>query len=232
MGLHRLFWIPQGCGPSDGVYVHYPAEEFYAILILESYRNRALLVGENLGTVPSYVNRAMAAHGIRGMHVGQFGIDPDPGRALKEIPPRTVASPNTHDTPTFASFWAGDDIEDRIELGLLDEASAAEERRNRCAQRESLVAFLNSRGWLEEAAPDAGAVLTAWLNYLASGPTDLLLLNLEDLWLEKLPQNVPGTWRERPNWRRKARYGLEEFVRMESVLNRLRAIDDQRKKSR
>ena len=38
MGLHRLFWIPQGREATEGTYVKYHAEEFYAILNLESHR--------------------------------------------------------------------------------------------------------------------------------------------------------------------------------------------------
>jgi 4-alpha-glucanotransferase len=231
MGLHRLFWIPQGSGAADGAYVHYPAEELYAVLCLESERHRALIVGENLGTVPSYVNRDLAKHRIRGMFVGQFSLDTDPQRPPQEAPAAAVASLNTHDTPTFASFWSGADIQDRLELGLLDEAGAARERQIRCGQRESLVAFLQSRGLLGESSPEADAVLAAWLSYLASGPSELLLINLEDLWLEARPQNTPGTWDERPNWRRKASLAFEEFSQEESIINRLREVHDYRNKS-
>ena len=72
MGLHRLFWVPKGCSPSEGAYVRYPAEELYAILSLESHRHSSALVGENLGTVPSAVNRAMGRHNIQRMYVLYF----------------------------------------------------------------------------------------------------------------------------------------------------------------
>ena len=57
-----------------------------------------------------------------------------------------------------------------------------------------------------------------------------MLLNLEDLWLEPLPQNVPGTWEERPNWKRKARFSLDEIRKMNSVTEILKAIDEIRKR--
>lgn len=232
MGLHRLYWIPQGTEATAGVYVHYRAEEFYAILSLESHRHQALIIGENLGTVPPYVNDAMAKHNIHGMYVGQFGIRPDPERALEEISGAAVASLNTHDTPTFAAFWSERDIKDRLDLKLLDDAEAAREQRNRGPQREALIAFLRSRGRLEEASPQAQRVLKAWLMHLARGSAELILVNLEDLWLETLPQNVPATWNDRPNWRRKATYRLEAFSQMGEVVDVLRAIDDQRKRAR
>jgi 4-alpha-glucanotransferase len=39
----------------------------------------------------------------------------------------------------------------------------------------------------------------------------VLLVNLEDLWLETKAQNVPGTLDEHPNWQHKARYRLERI---------------------
>ncbi|HWO40542.1 MAG TPA: 4-alpha-glucanotransferase, partial [Candidatus Eisenbacteria bacterium] len=83
IGLHRLYWVPDGCDPADGVFVRYPAEEFYAVLNLESHRHQARIVGENLGTVPAYVNAALAEHNIHGMYVGQFEIAPDEETAVR-----------------------------------------------------------------------------------------------------------------------------------------------------
>lgn len=232
MGLHRLYWIPPGLEATEGVYVHYRPEEFYAILSLESHRYRSLIVGENLGTVPPYVNAAMAKHNVHGMYVGQFAVRTDSHPAVEEIPQLTVASLNTHDTPTFAAFWRGSDIEDRIELKLLDEAEAGRERQHRCLQREALVAFLRSRGMMSDASPDAEAVLKAWLGHLAGEPAELILVTLEDLWLETQPQNVPATWNDRPNWRRKARYSFEELSRMDSICEFFLDLTNRRKHAR
>ena len=227
MGLHRLYWIPHGFGPAEGVYVHYPAEEFDAILSLESHRHQARIVGENLGTVPPYVNSALVRHGIHGMHVSQFCIA-DPERAMADAR-GTVASLNTHDTPTFAGFWQEDDIQDRIALGLLSPAEVQMQRQERAVGRAALVAYLKARGWLREEAPELLAILRAWLSQLASEDAYLVLVNFEDLWLEPLPQNVPGTWEERPNWKRKARFSLEQICKMDSVTEILKTIDHIRK---
>jgi 4-alpha-glucanotransferase len=225
MALHRAFWVPEGFGASDGVYVHYRAAEFHAILNIESARHHVEIVGENLGTVPDYVNRAMARHNIRGMHVGQLGVNPDAAHALDEIPANVVASLNTHDTATFIGFWQAKDIADRVELGLLDEAQANNERDYRGAQRAALESFLRACGLLNGDASEA-AILNGWLAYLAGQNEGFLLINLEDLWLEPAPQNVPGTWRERPNWQRKARYSLEEIRRLQQMSDLLKTISD------
>ncbi len=102
MNLHRLFWIPDGFSAQDGVYVRYPAEEFYAILCLESMRHRAVIVGEDLGLVPPEMRSMMRAHGIRRTHITQFDTSPD---HTSQIPPDSMAALNTHDLPPFAAFW-------------------------------------------------------------------------------------------------------------------------------
>jgi 4-alpha-glucanotransferase len=75
-------------------------------------------------------------------------------------------------------------------------------------------------------------VLRACLAELAASPARTVLVSLEDLWLEPRPQNVPGTWRERPNWLRKARYTLEELLRMPDLLATLREVDRLRRQER
>ena len=225
MGLHRAYWVPDGFSATDGVYVHYRAPEFYAILNLESHRHQVQIVGENLGTVPEAVNTTLARRKIFGMHVGQFGISSDPNRALDATPADAVASLNTHDTATFMGFWQEKDIDDRIALGLLDNEQAESARRYRAAQRDALIAYLRSQGFIGEQSSEAD-VLRGWLTFLAAQPAQFLLINLEDLWLEPTPQNVPGTWQERPNWQRKARYSLEDIGSQAALHDLLQTISD------
>jgi 4-alpha-glucanotransferase len=232
MGLHRSYWVPAGFAATDGVYVRYPAEEFYAVLNLESHRHQAQIIGENLGTVPPHINQALEQHGLRGMHVSQFGVRPDPHAAMEKPPRRTVASLNTHDTATFAGFVSGADIDDRVVLGLLSESDSVPEHGYRTAQLKALTTYLDAGNPSEGADAAPQALLEAWLSALARSDAEWLLINLEDLWLEPLPQNVPGTWDERPNWTRKARYSLEEIRRMPELLNLLRSINEIRKNAR
>lgn len=213
MGLHRLYWVPRGMSAAEGAYVRYPADELYAVLCLESHRHKAAIMGEDLGTVPNFVRRAMSRHNLMRSYVLQFEL---PGEAPVRRPPKkSVASLNTHDMPPFAAFWTGTDIEDRLALGHIDEESAARQRSERGASREQLTAVLAGFGKLEgkdEAAP-AGASVQWLLNSQAGA----VLVNVEDLWLETQPQNIPGTTGEHPNWRRKLRYGLDEFSTLPEV---------------
>jgi 4-alpha-glucanotransferase len=224
MGLHRLFCIPQGIEAKDGVYIRYAADELYAIVNLESHRQQTGIIGENLGTVPSYVNRKMARHHLHRMYVLQYALGPDQQQPLQPVPAETVASLNTHDMPTFAAFWDGLDITDRQDLGLLDQTGADEEQRQRETLKAALKQYLESLGWLQDLTGDGSDVYAACLRYLAASPAQTVLVNLEDIWGETNPQNVPGTAAERPNWRRKSRFGFEQFRDLPLVLDRLQEL--------
>ncbi len=224
MGLHRLYWVPRELGPKQGVYVRYPAEELYAVFSLESNRCRTILVGEDLGTVPPAVRPAMLRHEVHRLCVDQFEMDPDPEVAIRPAPPGAVASMNTHDTPTFSGFWRGLDIDERQAMGLLDDEGVRQEKERRAKTRTAVVARLRQEKYLDKDESEA-AVLRAALQYLAAGESGYVLANLEDLWQATGPQNVPGTWREKPNWRRRATHALEDFDSVPGLLETLRAVD-------
>ncbi|HEU5055448.1 MAG TPA: 4-alpha-glucanotransferase [Kofleriaceae bacterium] len=172
MGLHRLFWIPPGGGAPDGVYVRYPADELYAVLAIESHRQRCAVAGEDLGTVPDTVRPMMAERGLHGLFVAEFEWSWQDGRAAVHRPrPGTIACLDTHDTPTFAGFAA------------------------------------------REGIPGAEAVMWRWSEELAAGPADVFLATLEDIWLEREPQNVPGTFGdEAANWRRRMQLDMAQIA--------------------
>jgi 4-alpha-glucanotransferase len=194
--------------------VHYHAGEMYAILSLESHRARCAVTGEDLGTVPDYVRPSMRRHGLSRLYVGQFSLPHHDGGPIDRPPHDVVASINTHDTPTWAGFWQGLDIDDRARMGLLDDAAAKAEH---VARREALgrtAAYLRAQGFLAAGEENDGvAVMRAFTAFLAASEAELVIVTLEDLWLEQRPQNVPGTRAEdRPNWRRKLRPSLESIL--------------------
>jgi 4-alpha-glucanotransferase len=230
MSFHRLYWVPRGFDASHGVYVRYRPEELYAILALESSRSDAIIVGEDLGTVPETVRRAMRRQGILRTYVLQMEVRADSRRAISPPPRASLASLNSHDMVPFAAFWKGTDAAQRLGLGWLDKAAARRER-----VRAALGRYLQSGGWLPrdrtgKDGPGTWDVLRACLEYLAAGEARVLLVNLEDLWLEERPQNVPGTSEEYPNWRRPARYPFERFRQMRRVTGTLKSIDELRKR--
>jgi 4-alpha-glucanotransferase len=228
MGLHRLFWVPKGFEPKDGAYVRYPAEEMYAILALESVRNKAVIVGEDLGTVPGYVRPALARHKIQRMYVMQFEVTADEKKALPGPMEDSLAALNTHDMPPFAAFWEGLDVQDRVDLGLLDKEGAITELNNRSKLRNALVRYLCPDG-RKRRDPSIVEVMKAALEFLGRSRNRMAMVNLEDLWYEKQPQNVPGTCEERPNWKRKARYSLRQITGMPEVAEMLETLDNSRR---
>lgn len=220
MGLHRLYWIPPGFKPTEGLYVRYNAEEMYAIVALESRRCDAAVVGEDLGTVPPATREAMERHGLLRMFVFPFELRPErgPERLLDAPPVDSVASMNTHDMPTFRSYWEGSDIDDRRDLGLISDDEARGEREGRAHARRTIAEMFRLRGETADLAPDdpgnaesRRAALAACQEWLAASSARIVLANLEDLLDEPLPQNTPGTSHERPNWRRRAAKTLEEL---------------------
>lgn len=233
MGLHRLYWVPDGSPASQGVYVKYPAEELYAVLLLEAHRHGASIIGENLGTVPLYVNRAMRQHGFGRLYVLQYEMHLPASDGRARAPDADeVASLNTHDMPPFAAWWQGKDIDDRLDLGLLDEAQADFERADREHLRQSLMGLLREQGALQQDESDLPAVLRACLQWLASSDAPVVLVNLEDLWLETKPQNVPGTLSERVNWQRKTKLSLDHILHAQDISALLQEVDRRRKEQR
>ena len=74
-GLWRLWWIPPGASPDRGTYVHYDADVMLAVLALEAHRARAVVIGEDLGTVEPEVTEALADNGMLGCAVSWFVRD-------------------------------------------------------------------------------------------------------------------------------------------------------------
>jgi len=226
MGLHRLFWIPQGFNASQGIYVRYHADEMYAILTLESNRNRSVIVGEDLGIVPGYVRPAMARHGLHRMYILRYELADNTVNTVSRVPEKAVASLNTHDMAPFAAFWGDEEIREKVRLGIINEANGMEEKRQTDSVKSALVAFFRKNQYLTVDNPGLRDILHACLAYLSASGTDMVLVNMEDLWLETKFQNVPGTTTEYPNWRRKARYGLEDIRSLPEIRYALMVIDE------
>jgi 4-alpha-glucanotransferase len=223
MGLHRLYWVPRGLDARRGAYVAGRLDELCAIVTIESHRHQAMIVGENLGTVPEEIWKAMPRHRLLDMYTVEYELG-----ALK--PPRvpagdSVAGLNTHDLPPFAAFWSGADIDERERLGFHDATAAGAERSRRAAMRDVLVRFLREKGLLAaDGEPDPAGVLVAVLAWLGASDARVVFASLEDLWGETLPQNIPGTGPPMPNWRRRARHALEAMGRLGSVRKAVAAL--------
>ncbi len=213
MAYHRLFLIPDGRPASEGAYVRYADRELFAILCLESHRNRCRLIGENLGMVPPAIDRALEKHRIGGLYVAQCDIGTDARSTLQQETAGTAASVNTHDFPPFASFVLGEDMQVRRVIDGLDPEPPADATAHRRKQIAAMTRALRLNGIASTVTPRPSLLLRALLERLARSDAELVLVNIEDLWEETRAQNVPGTYEEHPNWRHKLARSLRSITR-------------------
>ncbi len=202
MGLQRLWLVPEGAPPSEGAYLTYPLDDLLRLLALESHRHGAVVIGEDLGTVPRGFRRRLAEAGIAGMDVMWFERNRGSFRTPARWRRDAVSMTTTHDLPTVAGWWRGADIEVRDALGLSAQGEAEERQRDR---RRLWLAF-TAAGVAEGPPPAADspdAAVDAALGFAASSPAPLMLAPLEDLLGLSEQPNLPGTIDQHPNWRRR-----------------------------
>jgi glycogen debranching enzyme GlgX/4-alpha-glucanotransferase len=207
MGLQRLFLIPDGARPADGAYLAYPFDDLVGHIALESRRAECVVVGEDLGTVPEGFRARLTKAGVLGMKVLWFerkGAEVLPPAAY---PPLSVACVATHDLATLAGWWRGADIAEKLQLGLLTLRAAGEAIAARLEEKRGLVAALLSAGLVASAPPEESPLddATAAAVHALVGSAGSLLASaqFDDLVGEAVATNLPGTDRERPNWRLK-----------------------------
>lgn len=212
MGLFRTFWIPDGGTGKNGAYVRFPFRDLLGILALESVRHGALVVGEDLGTVPPEVPPALKKWGVLSSRVLYFERDRNGFKPANRYPAQSLATVNTHDMPTLAGFWSGRDIDLRARVGLLaSPAQVNAARRQRAADKKALLSALrlNPPRPYEE-GHFARRLTGAVHEFLCSTPAALVGVSLDDLTGEVDPVNVPGVGPDvYPSWRRKTRLSIE-----------------------
>ena len=221
MAWTRLYWIPHGFGLHEGTYVSYPAEELFAVLTLESHRNRCEVIGENLGTVPPEIDAALPHHRIWGMYLAQFEASKGTGIAAPAA--TDMALVGTHDTPTFAGWLAGNDITERVRYGLLTPEAAPLARKERSNATRRLAKRLGP------GRKKPHAFLAELLEWLGHSASPLVVAWLEDLWLEGQAVNLPGTpSSQRPNWQRPMSRLLDDMMIDPMVVECLRRLQEAR----
>jgi 4-alpha-glucanotransferase len=231
MALERLFWIPAGASPADGAYVSYPVDELIGILALESQRQKCLVIGEDLGTVPEGFRERMRRSAMLSYRLLYFAQD-EQGRFLppRRYPAAAAVAANTHDIATLAGYWSGRDLDLRASLDLFpseEMKTQAYERRTR--DRAALLSALRREGLLSADYDPTGTELTpvlvrAIILFLARTPSRLLLVDLADVLGELEQVNVPGTVDEHPNWRRRLPVELEALERDSRLVDLAAAI--------
>lgn len=205
MSLMRLWVIPEGASPLEGAYLACPLEDLLRLLALESWRHRAIVIGEDLGVVPAGFRERIRRAGMLGMEVLFFMV-----RGEHFLPPRrwrrrAVAMTTTHDLPTLAGWWRGVDLDVRERIGLLRPDAAPAERERRRTERRALAHAINAAGspkrLLAESA--ASAFVDSAIGFVGASRSELALVPIEDIAGLEMQQNVPGTVDVHPNWRQR-----------------------------
>jgi 4-alpha-glucanotransferase len=244
LGLRRLWLVPDGESAKNGAYLRYPLDDLLRLIALESWRHKAIVIGEDLGTVPPGFRERLQEHGLLGIRVLWFErAEKGPGfKAPADWDHDVTATTTTHDLPTVTGWWIGEDILWRAKIGQTaaraDGKDAVEmAQAERAKDRELLWTAFQEAG---VAAPDVDvpadisaqtAPVDEALAFVASTPAPLVTFPLEDLLaLAEMP-NLPGSIDEHPNWRRRLAIPVSELFDDDSFVDRLLAIDQARQKS-
>jgi len=217
MGLARLFWVPDGARGVDGTYVAYPFDDLLGQLAIESHRAKALVIGEDLGTVPNGLRQAMHDNDILAYRVLLLEREGQGFKPRTAYPTRAVACVSTHDLPTFVGWREGADIDERETLGQTIDATG--EHAARAGEIAALGAALGTQG--SDLSPAAHA-------FVAETASDLVYIQADDLAGERQAVNLPGTDRERPNWRRRLGVDLKTLFESPPAAGILDAVRSKR----
>jgi len=222
MGLMRLYWIPANYPADQGTYVTYPFDDLLGILALESQRNRCLVIGEDLGTVPDEVRHALWVNKILSYRILAFEKDWQVGsfKPPSDYPPLALCTSGSHDLPTLRGYWQEADLDIRDALELYPCAESAQQQRHlRQRDRAEIMAALARENLLEDdpanpAPPEDESSterMIAIQRFLARSQACLMMVQLEDLLGQTQQINVPGTIDEYPNWRYKIPLDIDDW---------------------
>jgi 4-alpha-glucanotransferase len=199
LGLKRLYLVPRGFAPDNGVYVRMPFDALLAATAQESVAHRCVVIGEDLGTVPDGFRQTLADWGIWSYQVMMFERD-DHGRfrGIDYYAPDALVTFNTHDLSTYAGWRSFSDLKLKRSLGI-DPGESDDARWHALTMLSDI---------LRHHAIDTHD-LYAVAGFLARTRSRLLAISLEDL-LGVIDQpNIPGTVNEHPNWRRRLPLALD-----------------------
>jgi glycogen debranching enzyme GlgX/4-alpha-glucanotransferase len=230
MGLARLFIVPYGAKPAEGAYIAYPLDDLIGHIALESQRHNCMIVGEDLGTVPEGFRETVAKADILSTRVLWFERRGAEFIAPQSYPSLAVACASTHDLPTLAGWWIGADIAEKARLGLMNVYDEQQQFGARAQEKRELIDALVRAGLIGEAPdlelplPDsmAGAVHA----FVGRAASMLATAQVDDLAGETIATNLPGTDRERPNWRHRLGLGVEALFssdRAKAIIDALAA---------
>ena len=234
MGLARLWVLPDGASPADGIYLHFPVDDLLRLIRLESHRHRAIVLGEDLGTLPEGFQGQISAAGMLGMRVLWFERAQDLGfTAPSSWDYGAVSMTSTHDLATIAGWWSGRDTAWRHATGQIDDEGVTRESGERSRDRQMLWSALRASGAATSDPPpvsEPAASVDAAIRHVGFAGCALTIIPVEDaLGLTEQP-NLPGTLDEHPNWRRRMPGPAATLLDDPPTAKRLQDLDAARKR--
>ena len=221
MGLMHLWLVPDGAPAAEGAYLRYPLQDLLRLLALESHRHKAVVIGEDLGTVPAQFRSHLKQAGIAGMDVLWFQRSERRFERPSAWRREAVAMTTTHDLPTVAGWWSGSDIRERARLDL----AGPDEEAGRKADRARLWRAFVDEGVAADETPsaaEADRAVDAALAFVARSPSPLVVVPVEDLLGRPEQPNLPGTVDQHPNWRRRLPVAAESIMDDSGVASRVK----------
>jgi 4-alpha-glucanotransferase len=237
MALMRLWWCPDDGSNASGAYVHYPVNMLFAILRLESQRNRCMVIGEDLGVVPPAIRSFLEEGAIFSNSVFYFEkYDGWHFRKPEHYRQQALAMIANHDVPPLKAWWNASDLVLRRAIGLIaHDDKLRTEQAYRDSEKQQLLQWLAEQGLLpmlweaRNCARPLDAELTlAIVKACARVTARLLSLQLDDLAGVDTPVNIPGTSDEYANWRRKIPVALEDIFTNTVARDILQALREAR----
>ena len=236
MALCRLWWVLNDKTADFGAYVHYDAEVMFAILALESRRNRCVIIGEDLGTVPDEARHLLNRYQVFSYKVMYFSKGWNGFQLPEEYPEQAITVISTHDVAPLAGYWTGKDLDTMFKLGTLPDAAAfqtaLDEREH---DKADLLDKLKETGCLgadvQMPAKADETLLAALHKYGALSRSKLYAVQLENLLGVIDNLNVPGVTEGYPNWAQKMPVSLEDFLQHRLMGGQLAIIDEVRMKT-
>lgn len=238
-GLYRMWWVPPENRPTNGAYVAQPMHDLLGIIALESHRNKCLIIGEDLGTIPMELRVGLKEAGIYSYKLF-FGERAWDGGfiAPKDYEPLAMSALTTHDMPTLKGWWNNYDLALGQELGVYSSLEAGRIGADRDNAKQRILDSLHGLCSVGSEVPsnandvkDMTEDLVLGLEvHMCRGSCALFSSQLED-WIGVLkPVNVPGTFREYPNWRRKLTENLDVIFAKNFVNKLTKAMTEARDK--
>ncbi|NKB54002.1 MAG: 4-alpha-glucanotransferase [Rhizobiaceae bacterium] len=208
LGLNRCYWIPDDGSP--GGYIRQNFQAMMALVRLEAQRSNTLVIGEDLGLVPTGFRETMNERNIYSYGVLQYEKNAKGKfRSPKKYRSKSLVCFGTHDTPTLAGYFKARDIDWWQKLNWINDSNTNNARAVR--RKDISQLFRLSIKQKVTARQSFNLLRNTVHDALAGSNAAMVSVQLDDVFGSVEAQNLPGTIDEHPNWQTKYPCPTEEL---------------------